>query len=192
MGLLKEEYLPYYTYDDYIQWKGDWELVNGIAYAMSPSPMFTHQALSMLIGSSLIESLGRCNHCMVVSEMDYKLADDTILRPDIALVCRQTTGSYIKKSPELIVEIVSKSSAMRDEKIKFSLYQAEKVTYYILLYPEDLKAKIYELQNGKYEKVIDLLEGSFDFKNLECSAAIDFDFVFEKFRQEFQGIPIFP
>ncbi|MEA3491683.1 MAG: hypothetical protein U9R27_07255 [Campylobacterota bacterium] len=35
---------------------------------------------------------------MVVSEMDYKVADDTILRPDIALVCGQTTGSYIKKS----------------------------------------------------------------------------------------------
>ncbi|MEA3491452.1 MAG: Uma2 family endonuclease [Campylobacterota bacterium] len=182
MGLLKQEYLPCYTYDDYIQWKGDWELVEGIAYAMSPSPMFTHQALSSLFIQAIGKNLKDCKSCMVVSEMDYKVADDTILRPDITLVCGQTTGSYIKKSPELIVEIVSKSSATRDEKIKFSLYQAEKVTYYILLYPEDLKAKIYELQNGKYEKVIDLLEGSLDFENLECPINIDFDFIFERFR----------
>ncbi len=182
MGPLKEEYLPNYTYDDYIHWEGDWELIEGIAYAMAPSPILTHQTISMLIGSSLIDSVKNCKNCIVVSEMDYKLSDDTVLRPDIALVRGQKEGAYIKKSPELIVEIVSESSASRDEKIKFSLYQAEKVPYYILLYPDDLKAKIYELQNNRYEKIIDLLEGSFDFKMLECNANIDFDFVFERFR----------
>jgi Uma2 family endonuclease len=183
MGLVKEEYLPHYKYDDYIHWEGDWEIIHGIAYSMAPPPMFVHQAISMLLGSSITQSLKRCKNCFVVSEMDYKLADDTILRPDIALVCGQIKGPYIKKSPELIVEIVSASSCIRDEKIKFALYQAEKVKYYILLYPEDLKAKIYVLQNGKYEKVIDLLEGSFDFQNLDCGVTIDFDFVFERFRE---------
>ena len=182
MGLLKEEYLPNYTYSDYTHWEGDWELIEGVAYAMAPSPILTHQIISMLVGSSLIDSLRNCKNCIVVSEMDYKLSDDTVLRPDIALVCGQKKGAYIKKSPELIIEIVSKSSASRDEKIKFSLYQAEKVHYYILLYPEDLKAKIYKLQNNRYEKIIDLLEGTFEFKMLECDVKIDFDFVFERFR----------
>jgi Uma2 family endonuclease len=182
MGLLKEEYHPHYNYDDYKKWEGDWELIDGIAYAMSPSPMITHQAISMLTGSSILGSLKNCKNCMVLSEMDYKLADDTIVRPDIALVCGQKSGAYIKKAPELIVEIVSKSSAKRDEKIKHQLYQNEKVKYYILLYPEDLKAKIYKLNNNKYEKVVDLLSGSFEFKDIECSATIDFDFVFERFR----------
>ncbi len=182
MGLLKEDYLPNYRYDDYIQWEGDWELIEGIAYAMSPSPIFKHQAISSLFIQSIGESLKNCKKCMVLSEMDYKLADDTILRPDIALVCGQNRGSYIKKAPELIVEIVSKSSLTKDEKIKFSLYQAEKVKYYVLVYPEDLKAKIYELKDGKYEKILDMLEGSFDFKNLNCDAKIDFYFVFERFK----------
>jgi len=182
MGLLKDEYLPHYTYDDYAHWEGNWELIGGIAYAMAPSPMFTHQALSSLIVQSIGESLKVCKRCMVVSEMDYKLADDTILRPDIALVCGQMAGAYIKKSPELIVEIVSSSSTIRDEKLKFSLYQEEKVKYYVLLYPEDFKAKIYILENNKYEKVTDLLEGTFEFTNLNCSVKIDFDFVFERFR----------
>jgi len=182
MGLVKEEYHPHYKYDDYKEWEGNWELIDGVAYAMAPSPMFSHQAISMLLGTTLMDSLKDCKNCMVLSEMDYKLADDTILRPDIALVCGQKSGAYIKKAPELIVEIVSKSSAVRDEKIKHQLYQNEKVKYYVLLYPEDLKAKIYKLQNGKYEKVVDLLNGSFDFENIECNATIDFDFVFERFR----------
>ncbi len=182
MGTLKEEYIPHYTYGDYIHWEGDWELIEGNPFAMAPSPAFNHQSISMLIGTSLTDSIKSCKNCMVVSEMDYKIADDTIVRPDIALVCEQKDGAYIKKSPELIVEIVSKSSATRDEKIKLTLYEVEKVPYYILLYPEDLKAKIYKLKNSKYEKIVDLLEGSFIFDEIICQAKIDFDFVFERFR----------
>ena len=26
--------LPYYTYDDWIEWEGKWELIEGIRYAM--------------------------------------------------------------------------------------------------------------------------------------------------------------
>ena len=30
------EYLPHYTYEDYCMWEGNWELIDGIPYAMSP------------------------------------------------------------------------------------------------------------------------------------------------------------
>ncbi len=182
MGALKEEYRPHYTYDDYIHWEDDWELISGTPFAMAPSPMFNHQSISSLLIQSIGDSIKSCKNCMVVSEMDYKIADDTIVRPDIALVCGQKDGAYIKKSPELIVEIVSKSSAKRDEKIKLTLYEQEKVYYYILLYPEDLKAKIYKLKDSKYEKIVDVLEGSFIFDEIKCQAKIDFDFVFERFK----------
>ncbi len=95
---------------------------------------------------------------------------------------RTKRGCVHQKSPELIVEIVSKSSALRDEKIKFELYETERVPYYILFYPEDLKAKIYKLHEGTYQKVVDLLEGTFTFDEIECPAKINFDFVFERFR----------
>ena len=35
-----------YTYQDYLLWKGDWELVNGYPYAMAPSPVRSHQWFS--------------------------------------------------------------------------------------------------------------------------------------------------
>jgi len=182
MGALAETWLPDYTYEDYRQWEGDWELIGGVAYAMAPSPILTHQALSMLLGTSLTKNLENCPECMVVSEMDYKLADDTVLRPDIALVCGQKEGAYIHSAPELIVEVVSPATASRDEKIKFALYEAEKVRWYILLYPEDLRAKIYRLEGSRYDKVADVLEGTFRFEGTTCPVSIDFDFVFERFR----------
>ena len=32
-----------YTYKDYEKWGGDWELIRGIAYAMSPFAIVSHQ-----------------------------------------------------------------------------------------------------------------------------------------------------
>jgi hypothetical protein len=35
--------IPHYTYNDYQKWEGDWELIRGIPYAVSPSPGWRHQ-----------------------------------------------------------------------------------------------------------------------------------------------------
>lgn len=32
-----------YTYEDYLKWDGQWELIDGVPYSMAPSPSFTHQ-----------------------------------------------------------------------------------------------------------------------------------------------------
>ena len=44
MKLSDEIFTPErYTYQDYLLWKGDWELVNGYPYAMAPSAIRTQQ-----------------------------------------------------------------------------------------------------------------------------------------------------
>ena len=55
MGLvaLKNEDLPHYTYDDYVQWEGRWEIINGIPYAMYPAPSKKHQRVSLKIARQL-------------------------------------------------------------------------------------------------------------------------------------------
>jgi hypothetical protein len=40
--------LPHYTYDDYVHWEGLWEIINGIPYAMSPTPTLRHQFIAEL------------------------------------------------------------------------------------------------------------------------------------------------
>ncbi len=38
--------LPHYTYDDWVKWEGQWELIDGFPYAMSPMPVPEHQRIA--------------------------------------------------------------------------------------------------------------------------------------------------
>ncbi len=41
--MIVEKYMPRYTIDDYKLWEGDWELIDGIPFAMTPSPFGKYQ-----------------------------------------------------------------------------------------------------------------------------------------------------
>ncbi|MEN4054273.1 MULTISPECIES: Uma2 family endonuclease [Sulfurimonas] len=175
--------IEYYTYEDYVKWEGDWELINGVPLAMSPAPMITHQALATNIAYELKNSSDNCKECLVLHEVDYKINDDTILRPDVVLTCNETNDAYLTKAPQIIVEVISHSTAKRDEKFKFEIYEKEKVKYYLLVYPDDLKAKIYKLDGKEYDKQGDFTTESYTFEESSCKASIDFERVFKKFRK---------
>lgn len=181
MGILKLEDINY-TYDDYKLWEGDWELIDGVPFAMSPAPMRKHQSLAYEIARVLGNQIQNCESCEVVGEVDYKIKDETILRPDVVLTCGETHEMYLTKAPEIIVEIVSKSTAKRDEVYKFDIYQKEKVKYYIIVYPDDLNAKIYKLDGKEYDKQGDFSMESYHFKETKCVLSLDFEKVFKRFR----------
>ena len=46
---MKLKYVPYYTYEDYKKWQGDWELVEGVPYAMASSRLLNQLVLSALL-----------------------------------------------------------------------------------------------------------------------------------------------
>ena len=174
--------IEYYTYDDYKNWDGEWELIEGIPLAMAPAPMRKHQSLATEIMYNLRKQLDDCIECEVLGEIDYKVSDDTILKPDIVLTCGETNESYLTKAPEIIVEIISKSTAKRDEKYKFEIYEQEKIKYYILVYPNDLRAKVYKLEGSKYDKQGDFLQESYNFEETSCNVSLDFSRIFKRFR----------
>ena len=87
----------HYTYDDYKLWESDWELFGGIAVAMSPAPMRKHQGLASEIIYNIREQLDDCSECEVLGEVDYKISNDTLLRPDVVLTCGETNDTYLKK-----------------------------------------------------------------------------------------------
>jgi len=181
-ALRKVEYIEYYTYDDYKEWEGDWELIYGVPHAMSPAPVKRHQSLSVKIATQLEIFFEECENCEVLTEEDYKITDNTILRPDISVVCNDLSETYISKAPEIVVEILSKSTARRDEGIKFNLYENERVKYYIIVDTDDLKAKVYKHNGERFIKEGDFFDEIFKFNNLACKAEIDFKRVFKKYR----------
>ncbi len=175
-------YIEQYTYEDYKHWEGDWELILGAAYAMAPAPVKKHQSLNALITAQFVHSFEDCPNCEVLIEEDYKISDDTILRPDISIVCDDLNKIYISKAPEIIVEILSPSTARRDETIKFDIYESENVKYYILVDTTDFKAKIFRHNGERFIKVGDFFDETYEFSDLKCEAKIDFQRVFKRYR----------
>ncbi len=177
-----EKVMEHYSYTDYVQWEGKWELINGAPLAMTPSPTISHQAIAANILFELRKTIEGCEKCLVLFEEDWKISDDTVVKPDVVLIYDEPNDQYITKAPEIIVEVLSKSTAKRDEVFKFELYEKEQVPYHIVVYTEDLKAKLYKLENGKYTKQGDFTKETYDFEETTCHAAIDFDNVFKQFR----------
>lgn len=175
--------IDYYTYNDYAQWKGDWELIGGEAVAMAPSPMVTHQAIAAQFIFEMLKEIDECKGCMVLAKEDWKIDEATVVRPDVVLTCNEKGQEHLTKTPEIVVEIVSRQSARKDEQIKFALYEAEKVPYYILIYPNETKAKIYRLIDGYFSKEGDFFDEEYTFEGLTCKATISFARLFRKFRK---------
>ena len=177
------EFLPKYSCRDYLNWEGDWELVEGVPVAMAPAPMRIHQNIASELFFCLKSELDEeCLECEVLYETDWKISDDTILRPDIVFVCDDDNKKYLTKAPKIIVEIISPSTAKKDETLKFNIYEEEKVNYYILVYPDDLRAKAYRIKDDKYTKVGDFTKEKLIFEDLECDLELDFEKVFRRFR----------
>jgi len=173
-----------YTYEDYLNWEGDWELIDGYPVSMAPAPMRIHQNIATEILFLLKVSLDEdsCPECIISYENDWKISYETVLRPDIILSCNDANKAYLTKAPKIIIEILSPSTAKKDETIKFDIYESEGVQYYILIYPNELKAKIYTLKSGKYFKVGDYTNERLDFDDLECDISLDFEKVFRRFK----------
>ncbi len=74
-----------YTYQDYLLWKGDWELVNGYPYAMAPSPNRNQQWFSSKFiqrSSNELDKINADGKCQVYSELDWVIDQDSVVRPD--------------------------------------------------------------------------------------------------------------
>lgn len=167
------ELIDHYTLADFNQWQGDWELFQGIPQSMAPSPGVSHQRTILKLARQLDEQLEECPKCFVLLETDWEVSLDTVVRPDIMLVCHEQ-GERITRKPELIIEVVSQSTARRDEQVKFQLYALEGVRFYLLIYPFQQKAKIYKLEQGKYVKLADFGLDTWIFDIHNCSGKIDF------------------
>ena len=173
---------PRYTYEDYCQWEGQWELIQGMPYAMVPAPVKIHQRLALQIGSALLSELSDCLQCEVLLDEDWKVSSDMVLKPDVAVVCGDSNPNYISKTPGVIFEILSPSTAKRDETLKFSVYEEEGVQYYVLVYPNELLVKVYQLKDGQYAKAAECDTEAFSFDEASCAFKLDFMAIFERFR----------
>ncbi len=68
-------------------------------------------------------------------ETDWIVADDTVVRPDIAIVCGSFPERHIVEPPRLIVEVLSASTEEKDRTAKRDQYASQTVECYLLVDP---------------------------------------------------------
>lgn len=146
--------LPHYTYEEYCKWEGSWELIEGIPYAMSPTPSPRHQWISSNTKCELRDAIKKsgCKKCKVYDFIDIKVSDDTILQPDAVVVCKEITKPFLDFAAAVVVEILSPATAMKDRNNKFYIYQQQKIPYYIIIDVDKNEIEIYHLdKDDKYQ-----------------------------------------
>jgi Uma2 family endonuclease len=149
-----------FTYKDYLAWPEDerWELINGVAYNMSPAPNRRHQGLLTYITAQfLLHFDGHPCH-VYVSPFDVLLppsdwdhgaeeAIDTVVQPDLVVICdsAKLTEQGCTGAPDFVVEILSPSTAYKDMEDKLRLYESRGVREYWIINPGNETLLIYSV-----------------------------------------------
>ena len=151
--MIAHKYLPSYTYEDYLHWEGRWELIDGIPFAMSPMPSPSHQKIANTIGTLFSSHLdGATCNCDVYQPIDLKISEQTIVNPDLLIVCKPIIKQFLDFPPELVVEILSPSTVVKDRTTKYDLYEAFKIKYYLIIDIDKNLIQTFELSaDGRYE-----------------------------------------
>ena len=143
-----------YTYADYISWPEEerWEIIDGVAHMLA-APSVAHQSISFEFGRQLGNFL-RGKPCRAfAAPFTVRLADDSVLEPDILIVCDQSKlsdGKTCNGAPDMVIEILSPSSTALDKVLKFNKYLQAGVREYWVVYPESRTLSVYVLKDGRY------------------------------------------
>ena len=149
-----------YTYADYCTWGEDvrCELIDGVVYDMSPAPGWVHQGLSI----NLLVQLGSFlegKTCKVFhAPFDVRLSvgdDDSVVQPDIVVICDRSklSGTGCEGAPDMVIEILSPSTASKDMLIKFNKYLMAGVREYWIVDPQTQVVRVCILNNGRYDSI---------------------------------------
>ena len=149
----------HYTVQDYQNWEDRWELIRGEAWAMSPAPTTQHQDLVLSLGSLLANFLKGKPCQPFVAPTDVYLADDTVVQPDVLVVCDPAiiVTKGIIGAPTFVAEVLSDSTANKDLTVKKALYEAHGVQEYWLVFPNDGRVFVFRKEGPTFGKVQEYL-----------------------------------
>ena len=144
-----------FTYADYLTTPEDerYELLDG-DLIMVPAPNLKHQHVLGNLYYHLRQFItehgtGR----VLVAPCDVYLSDTNVVQPDLLFVSRErehllSDGQKVRGAPDLVVEILSPSSADKDRGLKRDIYGRHGVTEYWLVDPIAETVSIHRQRGG--------------------------------------------
>ena len=150
-----------FCYRDYLGWPGPdrWEIIGGEAWAMVPGPDADHQRILRDLCTQINVFL-KGNRCeLFQAPFDLLLptaaeADEevqTVLQPDAFVVCEpeKITQRGCRGAPDWVIEVLSPSTAGRDQILKRRLYEKAQVKEYWIFSPAERLVFVYHLHKNR-------------------------------------------
>ena len=145
------------TYEDYCRVADDkrYELLNG-ELMMVPAPNTKHQRVLGRLYMELArfiqqQGLGE----VYVAPVDVILSDTDVVQPDLLFISRarehRITDENVRGAPDLVIEILSPSTADRDVGYKHELYGKHGVLEYWIVDPLAETVAVHRQRNGRLE-----------------------------------------
>lgn len=142
-----------YTLEDYYDLPDERrvELIDGVFYDMA-SPTSVHQIISGQIyrcfSDYIDENQGNCIAMYAPLDVQLDCDDKTMVQPDIMIICDKNKfkDGVVYGAPDLVVEILSKSTWKKDIYIKLGKYAYAGVREYWMIDPDKKKVIVYDLE----------------------------------------------
>lgn len=137
------------------------QIING-KEIMSPSPFSKHQKLINRLNFAIENYLDKNNIGgeILLSPLDVIFEEGiNRVQPDLIYITENNVDiiqDWIRGVPNLLVEIVSKSSFNIDTIDKKNIYEKYGVQEYWIVFPEFNSVEVYTLKDGKYELHIEV------------------------------------
>lgn len=151
-----------YTYADYLSWDDGkrYEVIDGVAYDMSPAPSPEHQRMVLRIGRRMDEYLDGKPCEVFLAPFDVRLTtgeeDDSVVQPDLTVVCdaSKIDAQGCKDVPDMVVEVLTPATMRYDQTRKHALYQRAGVREYWLVNPQTRTVEALLLRDGVYASTV--------------------------------------
>ncbi len=147
-----------HTYEDYVNFPDDFrcEIIDGLVHDMTPAPSVKHQRVAgkiFRLAANHLESKGYPCHAFI-APTDVVLAEDQVVRPDVFLVCdeQKIQDKAIFGAPDVIFEVISSSTEVKDRREKMKLYGRYDVREYFLVHPEQEFVEKYVKQEEAFRR----------------------------------------
>ncbi len=132
-----------------------YQLIKG-ALIMSPAPSAEHQRSSKKIFLKLYEFIEKSNLGEVLySPIDVYLDDENVYQPDIVVVLKDSKAKIVEKgiegAPDIVIEIISPSTAYYDLIEKKEVYEKYGVKEYWIIDPKSKTFEIYLNSESGFE-----------------------------------------
>jgi Uma2 family endonuclease len=153
-----------YTYEDLQTFpEGDgkrYEIIHGDLF-VSPAPMRKHQlVLGNFFGLLWVFLKGNPIGEVLFAPFDVVLSDIDVVEPDLLFVSNARLDRLTRKNaqgaPDLVVEVLSKSTRRTDETRKRRLYESVDVLEYWIVDPELETLKVYRKAGERFDRPIEL------------------------------------